>query len=246
MSDTVLQEAENRRKTRADQVQVVPFGPRIPSRIAVPQIRVAVKPTDEEARETARMIREAEESARKRHLESIASKWNAPARQVSRQNICRTGKFAAWAAREKQLAEKLGSGFIYALVGIRGGGKTQLGVELMRNRQQRLTPSYYLTALRLFEELKEAQSDKRVSKLLDRLKNWPLLVIDEAGQRGETEFENRMLAEIVNSRYSAQNDTLFLSNQTPEQFEAAMDPAIISRMNECGGVIDCDWSSFRD
>ncbi len=72
-----------------------------------------------------------------------------------------------------------------------------------------------------------------------------LLVIDAMEERGETEFENRLLNHIIDKRYDRVSDTLLISNQTDSEFAKSVGPSIISRVHQCGGKIVCDWPSFR-
>jgi DNA replication protein DnaC len=64
-----------------------------------------------------------------------------------------------------------------------------------------------------------------------------LLVIDEAAKRGETEWENRLLFEILNKRYGDFKDTILIANQSREEFSKSMGPAIVRRMDEVGGLM---------
>jgi hypothetical protein len=40
-------------------------------------------------------------------------------------------------------------------------------------------------------------------------------------------------------------DTIMISNETPEKMLAQVGPSIEDRMRECGGIIECNWPSFR-
>jgi len=73
-----------------------------------------------------------------------------------------------------------------------------------------------------------------------------LLVIDEVQERGETEFENQKLTAIIDARYRQQRPTLMIGNyKNKAEFAASISPSIVSRIQECGGAIHCDWPSFR-
>ena len=63
--------------------------------------------------------------------------------------------------------------------------------------------------------------------------------------RGESDFENRLLSHIVDKRYDACLDTVLISNQEEAAFLKSMGSSIVSRMNETGGLIICKWNSFR-
>jgi len=72
-----------------------------------------------------------------------------------------------------------------------------------------------------------------------------LLVIDEVQQRGETDFENLMLAFLIDKRYDDMHDTIVIGNLTPKALTASLDPSITDRLIETGGVMECLWPSFR-
>ncbi len=90
------------------------------------------------------------------------------------------------------------------------------------------------------KDSKESEED-----VLLKFRKPDLLVLDEIGKRGETEWENRLLFELLNDRYNDVADTLLISNHKPEEFESSVGPALASRVNETGGIIDCNWESYR-
>lgn len=72
-----------------------------------------------------------------------------------------------------------------------------------------------------------------------------LLVIDEVGVRGEKPFEDRMLTTLIDERYDRKRDTVLISNQTAADFRAVLGESIVDRLRETGGIIECNWRSFR-
>lgn len=172
----------------------------------------------------------------------------------------------AWSERFMTILSWLGTGFTSALIGDRGGGKTQMAVEVVRRRCGELDPAIlaglrlsvdrprypgprYMRMTDLLMRLRATygrDSNETEIQVIERYTSPTLLVIDEAHERGETAWENRMLPHILDVRYGAKRDTLLISNQSPEAFEAAMGASIYSRLAETGGVVVCDWGSFRD
>lgn len=158
---------------------------------------------------------------------------------------------------------------LVALIGIRGTGKTQIGVDLIRGvceaeaekpkRQgsydtpapeggwRRETPARYVKAISLFVELRSAFRDGGPGEeaAIAPFCAVPLLVIDEIHERGNTAWEDRMLVHIVDRRYDAMLDTVLIGNVAPDQLQAQLGDSIVSRIQECGRVITCDWPSFR-
>lgn len=171
--------------------------------------------------------------------------WNAPPRHVG----FHPGNEGEWGKRLEQAKYKLcGNGVILALVGTRGNGKTQLAVELMKWRTESLRSALFATAVEFFMDIKATyKADCRTSEAdVLRLYGKPsLLVIDEVGKRGQSDWENNLLFQLLNSRYNNMKDSVLIDNNGKEAFIEAIGPSLASRMNEGGGIIECTWPSFR-
>lgn len=152
-----------------------------------------------------------------------------------------------WADKLKDLEGQVGKGCLLALLGKRGTGKTQMAVELIRITCVQGRSARYTTALRFFMSLKDSyRVGTTESAVLNKYLKPHLLVIDEAQERGETGWEDRLLGSLVDSRYGAMRDTVLVSNLSRREFERAIGSSIMSRMSETGGIIECNWPSFRD
>lgn len=156
----------------------------------------------------------------------------------------------AWNSKYQDLIAKLGTGFLIALIGTRGTGKTQLGVELIReNVLNHLRLSLFTTAMDIFIEVKSTyrkSSDYDEGDIVKEFCRPRLLVIDEIQERAETAWEDRILTHLINRRYNDEKDTLLIGNITAEQFAQNIGSSILSRLNETGGIIVCDWESYRE
>lgn len=152
-----------------------------------------------------------------------------------------------WRDAYSGLAEKLGSGFLYVVMGNRGTGKTQIGTSLIMEACKRFKPCLYIKALDIFISLRAAYRKDGVSEqeVIRHFTKSDLMVIDAMEERGETPFEDRLLNHIIDKRYDDCSDTLLITNQTPEAFAASAGASIISRIHETGDKIVCDWESFR-
>lgn len=189
---------------------------------------------------------EKQELERKRvESETLLARSGAPKRHLSVKNIKTDGP---WGKTVDDI-KRYDQGFLAALIGTRGCGKTMIAVELMRYTlmaHQRAT--HYYTATEFFLEIKATYRPDSKTTELDVIEAFAkpyLLVIDEFGQRGETPWENRLLFELINRRYNDMKNTLLISNQAPEAFMSAIGPSLASRMKETGGIIHCNWESFR-
>jgi Cdc6-like AAA superfamily ATPase len=155
---------------------------------------------------------------------------------------------AEWHACFGTIRAKLQTGFLFALIGTRGTGKTQMASELIRENSKRSRASRFLLAMDIFLAIrssyrKDATTDE--ARVVEEFCKPRLLVIDEIQERAETPFEDRILTHILNRRYNDEKDTLLLGNVTQDEFKKAMGPSIVSRLNETGGLISCDWPSYR-
>lgn len=189
--------------------------------------------------------REDEFMARKRREKADAAlrEANLPARHLKQ---CQhSGE--RWAAIFERVKTRMGSGFIIALIGGRGVGKTQMAVEACREQAYREKSFHYATAMDVFLEIKD--SYRKGGSERDAVKTFirpSLLVLDEVQERGETQWEDRLLTYIIDKRYAAQKDTILISNQTKETFLESVGQSVASRIHEAGGIAVFDWPSYRE
>jgi len=160
----------------------------------------------------------------------------------------------SWRKSCLYIAEKAGKGVLLALVGGRGTGKTQMVAEAARivlekwDGEKYITHFSYVRAMSIFMEIRSSYrqgSSKSEARIISDYRQPGTLIIDEMHDRSDTEWENRILTHIIDLRYGDVKDTILISNQTPDEFGAQVGPSIMSRLTETGGVIKCDWQSFR-
>lgn len=179
-------------------------------------------------------------------IEELRRAWRAPQRHVTA-----TPDFSGdWGSKFETIRDLMntGKGVSIALVGERGNGKTQLAVELMRMATGQLKSCLFTTAMSFFIAVKASyrkDADQTEQEIMSEFGKPKFLVIDEIGKRADTEWENNMLFELLNRRYNNMTDTLLICNKAKSEFETYIGPSIASRMNETGGIILCDWPTFR-
>jgi DNA replication protein DnaC len=167
-----------------------------------------------------------------------------------RDEVFGSGEWNDWLGK---LGDMVGSGFLMALLGDRGTGKTQMGAELVRYwiriQTEALASAHaprYVKAMEIFMAIKSSYGGGgREKDVISTFTGPKLLIIDEASERGETDWENRMMTYIIDKRYDAKLDTLLISNQRRDAFLESVGDSITSRLVETGGIITCNWESFR-
>lgn len=209
---------------------------------------LAVAAAKSEERRAATQVEAAakQEAEARRLIEKIAalrSTWKAPDRcvQFHELNIIDYNALHPWAKALKNTRSILGDGFTRAIIGSRGTGKTQLGVELMYDVTAIHKPALYCTTLWFLLELRATyRKDSKETEIdvLERYIRPSLLILDEFGKRGETDWENNMLFQLLDQRHQNLVDTLILSNETKAQFEIAAGPSLNRRIDETGGLLD--------
>lgn len=203
---------------------------------SIPEIKSFTKEREEE-------LKADEKENRIRLVHSMLESSNIPLRHKKRTDLDRSGQ---WAKTEDGLRQRLGSGFLIALTGLRGNGKTQLGVELIRSSCKALKPSRFCSATEFFMAIKAGYTNQKSEEDIVKSFQRPrLLVIDEIGVRSESDWENRLLFELLNRRYNSLTDTLLITNQEASKLRDSIGPSLASRCVETGGVINCDWPTFR-
>jgi DNA replication protein DnaC len=172
---------------------------------------------------------------------------------------------AEWLATLEIARPIIATGGIIAMVGGRGPGKTQMAAELARGGEwpedkteysraenvlstHRRKTALYRRAMDVFLELRHAQKDHVKSsekEVLEKLANVGLLVIDEFQERGESEWENRIVKNMIDKRYSCRRPTIIIANLSRKELFAQLGASIIDRATENGKSIEFNWPSFR-
>lgn len=197
---------------------------------------------DADAEKAARDERE------KRHSVLVANlrqSWGAPARHVQREGLDMSGP---WGETLRGVTASLGTGRMWAICGTRGNGKTQMAVEAMRHATQLGMSARYVAATEFFAAIKATyRKDWSETELqvIERFRKPRLLVIDEIGKRGDTDWENNLLFLLLDKRYADMTDTIVVANLDADKMGENLGPSIASRLGETGGLIECTWPSRR-
>jgi len=153
---------------------------------------------------------------------------------------------------------------LVALIGGRGPGKTQMAAEIARagrwpldagewigghdGRMQRGKTALYRRAMDVFLDLRDANKvGSKISEkdVLAKLEKPGLLLVDEFQERGGSDWENRVISNLLDKRYAAKRPTILIANFTTEEIRGALSDSVKSRMRENGKAFVCEWPSFR-
>ena len=195
------------------------------------------------ARPATRTLTFAEQEAKER----FATLWRE-ARPPDRQANKPPSADGAWGDCLRSCLPRLGTGFLIGLIGLRGTGKTQLAVELIRATCKADRTAKYTRTAEFFMDVKASyDSDGKMTErdVIEAHERPKLLVLDEAHERGDTPWASSLLNLLIDRRYAAMKDTVLIANMEKPDFLASIGPSIASRMTETGGVIECKWASYR-
>ena len=78
-----------------------------------------------------------------------------------------------------------------------------------------------------------------------RLRDLPLLVVDEIGVQFGSPTEHTIFTEIINERYNARHPTILIGNLTITDLEAALGERVVDRFCDGGHTLSFTWSSQR-
>lgn len=140
--------------------------------------------------------------------------------------------------------EKNISNFIFS--GFPGTGKNHLASAIGRDLILRGKKFLIITVSDLMSKIKSTFKKNTERKLINKLSNLDLLVIDEIGIQIESRYEKNILNQIVDRRSSANFKTGILSNLDIIGLTDLLGERVIDRMRLGKGFWVCfNWESYR-
>ncbi len=150
---------------------------------------------------------------------------------------------------QKLLPVVLSGDCILILHGDRGPGKTQMATFWAAQRGlQGNSVGRYIKTFDLLAKIKatwQSKNGKTEAETLRVFEKTKFLVLDEFQERSESEWDNRTLTNILDHRYDARLSTILICNLTRSEVLERIPASILSRAEEVGGLIHCDWPSYR-
>lgn len=142
------------------------------------------------------------------------------------------------------LLRKPGQGAIIILLGDRWTGKTVMATWWAGM----LGTGLYTKAFDIFASLRRTfRDDSKVKEheVLARYRDAAFLVIDEAQERKESDWEQTILTTLIDKRYDALKPTVIIANLKPDAIDACLGASIISRCERTGGgIIEANWPPY--
>jgi DNA replication protein DnaC len=115
------------------------------------------------------------------------------------------------------------------LLGPNGCGKTHLAAAIGNYQLQKGNPVYFKVVSDLLDHLRSAfgpESRATYDEIFERVKNAPLLILDDFGEQSGTPWAQEKLYQVINYRYNERLSTVVTSCSTLEDIE----PRISSRL----------------
>lgn len=145
-----------------------------------------------------------------------------------------------------------------ALLGPRGTGKTQLSAVLAYNclawAKQGASEDpdilkawkdpHYIRLADLLSGAKQAFGTDRDP--LGDASQWGLLILDEIGESRQSDYDQKELVRLIDRRYGALLPTIVIGNMKPEMLVATLGESSVSRLQETGMIVQCNWPSWRN
>lgn len=145
------------------------------------------------------------------------------------------------------VAMELGASFVFC--GKPGTGKTHLACAIGNHVMQAFGASVaFMTVFEAIQRVKATYGDstKTESQVMRSFAEVDLLILDEVGVQFGTKYEEVIITDIINRRYSDMRPTLILSNLTSDELSEYLGARVVDRMYEGGGgVLAFDWDSYR-
>lgn len=182
-------------------------------------------------------------------------------------------EIASWNRSQKFVFDKciellVNRGAIVALVGDRGTGKTTIVAQIMIARVKSWLAYYgsqpedrkeiprgngrYFKLSEIVRDFKPLYSDfgsintEELIRRQNLICETALLTIDETHECGDQRMGDKIMTDMIDRRYATLRDTILVSNQTPQEFQATTSDSILSRLSEHGAIIACSWPSYRN
>ena len=108
------------------------------------------------------------------------------------------------------------------LSGASGCGKTHIAAAIVNRIIERGQPALFVVVPDLLDHLRagyQPGAEIAYDDLFERIRNAPVLVLDDLGTQAPTPWAQEKLFQLINHRFNAQLPTVVTTNLAPEQFD---------------------------
>lgn len=108
------------------------------------------------------------------------------------------------------------------LSGASGCGKTHIAAAVVNRILERGAPALFVVVPDLLDHLRSAYqpgAEMRYDDLFERVRNAPVLVLDDLGTQAPTPWAQEKLFQLINHRFNARLPTVVTTNLAPEQID---------------------------
>lgn len=146
------------------------------------------------------------------------------------------------------LSEHIRNGKGLILMGPVGTGKTSLAISILRAAINQGHNGYLISMTSLFDTLLTLSKgpSEHYLKFENRIRNSPLLVLDDFGAEYSSEWVQQKVASIIADREGRGRATVITSNLSVEQIKNAYDSRVYDRLKGTSFILSFKGKSKRD
>ena len=146
--------------------------------------------------------------------------------------------------------ERRAAGGCLVFTGLPGTGKNHLAFAIMEHAiRVHMATAYFTTVIDAVRSIRETfgqKSETTEREAISKLVSPELLVLDEVGVQGGSDYEKNVVFDVFNKRYNAMKPTILISNLTQSELTDYLGERVIDRMREGGtATLAFTWESYR-
>lgn len=176
----------------------------------------------------------------------LYDKSDAPGKHTMLEDV---GSDSPWNTVLDTLYGRARMGYLACLIGEPGVGKTQLAQRVIMQAVALGRTAKYCTAVELFQAVQSSyhsNSPESSRQVIAKYKTPRLLVIDDVHAPNWSVAKHEVFGNLLDKRYADVGaDTILIANLSQGKMRDLLGKAIVDRLEEIGGFLDCNWPSFR-